>query len=88
MSSKVQAGGGLVQHVDRAPGGTPLQFRGELDPLGLTAGQGGRGLPEPDIAQADVDQRLQVPVDGGTGSKNSAASSIGMSSTSAMVLPL
>src|SRR5229473_1165486 len=61
---EVQAGGGLVEHVDGPAGGTALQFRGELDPLGLAAGQGGRGLAQADVPETHVDQRLQVPVDG------------------------
>ncbi|CAM5692732.1 hypothetical protein SALBM311S_11115 [Streptomyces alboniger] len=45
---EVQTGGRLVQDVDRAPGGAALQLTGELDALGLAAGQGGRGLARPD----------------------------------------
>ena len=62
---EVQAGGRLVEHVDGAPGGALLQLGGELDPLRLTAGQGGRGLAEPDVAEPDVVERLHVPGDGG-----------------------
>src|SRR5690606_24885785 len=64
---EVQPGGRLVQHVDGPAGGAPLQLGGELDPLRLTAGEGGGGLAEPHVAQADVDQGPQVPVDGGDG---------------------
>ena len=60
---EVQAGGGLVEDVDGAAGGPLLQLGRQLDALRLTAGQCRRGLPEPDVAEADVDQRLQVPVD-------------------------
>ena len=35
----------------------------ELHPLRLAARQRGRGLAEPHVAEADVDQRLQVPRD-------------------------
>ena len=35
----------------------------ELDPLRLAAGQRGRRLAEPDVAEADLDQRLHVPRD-------------------------
>ena len=41
------------------------QLAGQLDPLGLAAGQRGRRLAEADVAEADVDQRLQVPGDHG-----------------------
>ena len=37
----------------------------QLHPLRLTARQRGRGLAEAHVAEADVDQRLQVPGDGG-----------------------
>jgi hypothetical protein len=85
---EVQAGGRLVQHVDGPAGGPALQFGGELDALRLAAGQGGRGLAQPDVAQAHVDQRLEVPVDRGHRREELRASSIGMSRTSAIVLPL
>src|SRR6202035_706061 len=57
---EVQAGGGLVQHVDGPAGGPALQFGRELDPLGFPAGQGGRGLAEADVTQADVGGGFQV----------------------------
>ena len=60
---EVQAGRRLVQHVDRAPGRALLQLRRELDPLGLAAGQGRRRLPEPDIAEPDVDESVEVASD-------------------------
>lgn len=34
---RVQAGGGFVQHVKRAPALAALQFSGQLDALGLAA---------------------------------------------------
>ena len=43
--------------------GALLQFGGQLHPLGLAAGQGGRRLTQPDIPETDLDQRLEVPVD-------------------------
>ena len=86
---EVQAGRRLVEDVDGAAGRALLQLGGELDPLRLTAGQGRRRLAEPDVAEPDVDEGLEVPGDRRrSASKNSAASSIGMSSTSAIVLPL
>src|SRR6476620_5169471 len=62
---EMQAGGRLVEDVDGAAGGPLLQLAGQLDALRLTAGQRRRRLPQPHIAQPDVDQRLQVPVDRG-----------------------
>ena len=36
----------------------------QLDPLRLAARQRGRRLPEPHVAEPDVDERLHVPGDG------------------------
>jgi hypothetical protein len=54
---EVQAGGRLVQQVEGAAGVALGQLAGELDPLGLAAGQGGGRLAERDVAEADLDQR-------------------------------
>ena len=67
MSSKCRPGGGLVQHVDAAAVGALLQLRGQLDALRLAAGERGGGLAQPDVAQADVHQRVEVPGDRGEG---------------------
>ena len=66
---EVQPGGGLVQDVDGASGRPLLQLGGQLDALRLATGQGGRRLPEPDIAEADVGQGLEVAGDRGDGSE-------------------
>lgn len=58
----MQTRGGLVEDVHRATGGPLLQFGGELDALRFTTGQSRSRLTQSDIAQADVDQRLEVPV--------------------------
>ena len=45
---RVQAGGGLIQHVDRVPAprvAGALQFRGELDALRLATGKLRCALP-------------------------------------------
>ena len=60
---EVQAGRGLVEQVDRAAGGPPRQLLGELDALRLTTRQRRRGLPQPDVAQADVVEGLQLGPD-------------------------
>ena len=60
---EVQAGRRLVEHVDGAAGLPLLQLGGELDALRLAAGQRRRRLAEPDVAQADLDERLQVAAD-------------------------
>ena len=61
---EVQARRRLVQDVYRSAGGTLLKLGGELDTLGLTTGEGGCGLAEPDVAEADVHQCAQVARDG------------------------
>ena len=62
---EVEAGGGLVEDVERAPGGALAELGRQLHPLRLATRQRGRGLAEAHVAEADVDQRLQVPGDGG-----------------------
>ena len=42
---EVQAGGGFVEDVERAPGVALGEFGGELHALRLTAGEGGGALP-------------------------------------------
>ncbi len=64
---EVQPCGGLVQDVDGTPGGAPLQFGGELDPLCLTAGQRRCRLAEADVTQSHVVEGAQVPGDRGNG---------------------
>ena len=61
---EVQTGRRLVEHVDRAAVGALLQLRGELDTLRLTTGERGRGLSQPDVAQADRVEGLHVARDG------------------------
>jgi len=53
---RVQAGGRLVEYVQRAPlaGAQP---GGDPQPLGLTARQGRRGLAEAQVAEADLADR-------------------------------
>ena len=63
----MQAGGGLVQDVDRAPCGPLAELLAQLHALGLAAGEGGRALPQADVAEAHVDQRLQLVGQHGNG---------------------
>jgi hypothetical protein len=86
---QVQAGGGLVEHVDaarRRPSG------GELEALALAARQRGERLAEAEVAEADVGHALQDGVcAAGCGPRrrrrSASASATGRSSTSAMFLP-
>ena len=84
---RVQPGGGLVEQVERVPAPGPLQLGGELDPLGLAAGELGGRLAEPQVAQPDLAQRLEAARGGRDVGEERAASSTVMPSTSAIVLP-
>ena len=57
---EVQAGGRFVQQVERPAGALLDQLAGELDALGLAAGEGGRRLAELHVIQPHVVQRLQL----------------------------
>ena len=57
----MQAGGRFVQHIQGVTTAGPLQFGRQLDALRLAAGQLGCGLTQPQIAEADIGQRLQGP---------------------------
>ncbi len=59
----MQAGGRLVQDVQRVAGVPLGQFLGQLDALRFAAGQRRRVLTEADVGQPDVDQRLQLARD-------------------------
>ena len=61
----MQAGGRLVQDIERVAGGAAGEFGGQFDALGFAAGQRGRRLAQMDIAQADIVQGLQLVLDGG-----------------------
>ena len=60
---EVQAGRRLVEDVERAAGGALAELGRQLHALRLAARQRRRRLAEPHVAEADVDQRLQVPRD-------------------------
>ncbi len=59
----------LVQDIDGLPGGTLGKFAGELYTLRFASGEGGCGLADPDIAQADILQGLKAVGHGWEGSK-------------------
>ena len=61
---EVQAGGRLVQHVERAAGAHFDQFAAQFDALRLTARERGRRLAELHVVQAHVVQRLELVMDG------------------------
>src|SRR5439155_592258 len=60
---EVQPRGGLVQHVERVARRPLVELRGQLDPLGLAAGEGRGGLAELDVAEPDVGERLHLSLD-------------------------
>ena len=57
---KVQAGGGLVQDVERLAGGRAGEFRSQFHALALAAAQSHGALAQADVAQAHVQQRAQL----------------------------
>ena len=60
---EMEARRGLVENVERSSRGPLGQFAGELDPLGLPAGEGGRLLAQFDVPHAHVFQGLQLAPD-------------------------
>ena len=60
---EVQAGGRLVEDVERPPGVGPAKLGGQLDALGLAAGERRRRLAQRQVVEPDVGQRLQDPAD-------------------------
>src|SRR5687768_12801929 len=60
---EVQPSGGLVQYVKGAAGVALRQLERKLDALRLAARQRGGGLAQAHVAQADIDQRLQLARD-------------------------
>ena len=60
---EVQAGGRLVQQVERSAGVGPGKFGGQLHPLGLAAGERRGGLAERQVVEPHVAQRLQDAAD-------------------------
>ena len=57
---EVEAGGRLVEDVERAAGRAPGELGRELHPLRLAARQGRRRLPEPDVVEPDVVEGLEL----------------------------
>ena len=55
----MQAGGRLVEDVERVAALRALQLGGELDALRLAAGQLGRRLAEAQVAEADLAQHVE-----------------------------
>ena len=85
----MQTGGGFVQNIHGLPGSAACQFVGQLHPLGFTARQRCRSLPQLNIAKADLLQRLQLAGDfGDVGEEVACFSSTVISSTSEMFLSL
>ena len=58
---EVEAGGRLVEQVERAAGLHARELARELDALGFAARQRRRRLAERQVAEADVDERLHDP---------------------------
>ena len=58
----MQADGGLVKDKDGVRL-APAHLAGELEPLGLTAGQAGSGFPQGEVAQAQILQHRKALAD-------------------------
>src|ERR1035441_3621470 len=56
---ELEAGGGLIQNIERAPGLFATQLGAELDALGLAAAERGGGLTAANVPEADFGQREQ-----------------------------
>ncbi len=57
---EMKPGRGLVEDVDGLSGGPPGELLGELYPLRLSAGQGGRGLADLYVAEPHIMERLEL----------------------------
>ena len=57
---EVEAGRRLVEEVERLPGRAPRELGRQLDALRLAAGERRRRLAEVDVAEPDVEQRLEL----------------------------
>ena len=60
---EMEAGCRLVEQVERLPRVGPRKLGRQLHPLGLAAGERRRGLPESEVVEADVAERLQDAAD-------------------------
>ena len=84
---RVEAGGRLVEQVERAAGAGPRQLGRELHPLRLAAGEHGRRMAERQVAEAEgATSPQRCARCAGWSAKNAAASAMDISSTSWMVL--
>jgi hypothetical protein len=62
---EMQAGGGLVEDVQRVAGRAAREFLGELDALRLAARERRRLLADLDVAETDLDQHRHLVADRG-----------------------
>ena len=60
---EMQTGRRLVQYVQRAPGIALREFERQFHALRFAAGEGRRALTERDVAEAHVEQRVQLACD-------------------------
>ena len=60
---EVQAGGRFIEQVERFAGLTFGEFAGEFDSLRFSSRECDRRLAEMNVAQADINQRLQLLLD-------------------------
>ena len=60
---EMEARGRLVEDVEHARTRLAEEMRGQLHPLGFSPGEGGRGLAEAQVAEADLLEDLEAPGD-------------------------
>ncbi len=68
---RMQAGGRLVEHVQRMTSRRALQFGRQFDPLRFATGQLGRGLAEAQVTQAHVVEDVERADDRFVGAEKS-----------------
>ena len=85
---KMQPGRGLIQQVQGAARGPLGQLATQFHALRLATGQRRGGLPQLDVMQPDVRQRLQFPGNRRDVREKSNASAKVISRTSAILFPL
>src|SRR3954468_1011587 len=61
----MEAGGRLVEDVERLAGGAPPQLLRQLDPLRLAAAERGRALADLDVAEPDLLKHAHLVADAG-----------------------
>ena len=62
---KVESCGGFIENIHGMTFGDPGEFGCELDALSFSSGEGGGGLSEGDVSEADFSEGAEPSVEGG-----------------------